>query len=110
MGDIVAKRDETRRQWLNRPQRWTIPAVILGLAAAAAEWSYLLHIRPLQADRGLQISAVLLLGWAVLAAMSFAREERNAWWSLAPAPVALVGPALLVMLVVACGINDASCL
>lgn len=103
-------RDGARREWLNRPRRWTIPALITGLVAAAAQSSYLLKIHPLQANLGIQLSAFLLLGWAILAAMSFAREERKAWWSLAPAPIALVGPALLVWLVVACSIDGANCL
>src|SRR5436190_14415259 len=105
----MANHDAITRRWHYRTSRWTIPAVIVGLAAGAAECSYLLHIRPLQADLGLQVSGFLFLGWAILVAITFARKERNAWWSLAPAPIALIGPAMLAWLVVGCGINNASC-
>ena len=93
----------------DRPRRWTIPALILGLAAGATECSYLLRVRPLQADLGIQLSTLLLLGWVILAFAAFARKERNAWWSLPPLPIAMIGPVFLVMLVIGCQINDANC-
>lgn len=64
------------------PRRWTIAALFVGVAAGAVELCYLFEVRPFQADLGLQVSAILLVGWAGLVAITFARRERNGWWSL----------------------------
>lgn len=88
---------------------WALAALVVGLAAAAIEFCYLFKVRPFQADLGIQVSGGLLAIWFVLVVVAFARKASRAWLSLLPLPAALIGPGLLVLLVVGCGLNTASC-
>jgi hypothetical protein len=88
---------------------WVFAALVVGIAAAAVELCYLFHIRPFQADLGIQVSGGLLLGWFILVLVAFGRKARGAWFTLLPAPVALIGPGLLALLAAGCSLNAASC-
>lgn len=88
---------------------WVFAALVVGIAAAAVELCYLFHIRPFQADLGIQLGGGLLLGWLILVLVAFERKAHRAWLTLLPAPAALIGPGLLVLLLVGCSWNTASC-
>ena len=90
-------------------QTFTVSAVTVGVGAASVEASYLLQIRPLQADLGIQSAGLLLIVWSGLTIAAFVRKEHRAWLSLLPLPFALIGPGLLGLLVMGCAINTANC-
>ncbi len=89
---------------------FTVSAVTVGALAAVAEVSYLMRLRPFQADLGLHLASSLLVLWVGLAIAAIVRKERRAWLALLPLPFALIGPGLLGWLVVGCAINTGNCL
>jgi len=84
-------------------------AILAGLAAFVAQAMYLAHVRPLQADLGIQISGVLLVFWAVLIVAVFVSKGWRALWIFAITSPALIGPALFAALVGGCALNSAAC-
>ena len=88
----------------------TIIALVTGLAAGVVQLAYMFRIRPFQADLGIQVGLVLLLAWAILLLLAFARDGRRAWWALLPLPLAGLGPGMVIALVVGCMLNTANCI
>jgi hypothetical protein len=87
----------------------TVTAVTAGVGAAAVEACYLTHIRPLQADLGIQLAGSLLVLWAGLAVAAFTRKGPRAWLSLLPLPFALIGPGIFGLLFVGCAVDTGNC-
>ena len=82
-------------------------ALIAGAAALVAELMYLGHVRPLQADLGIQVSGLLLVVWATLVLILLVRKGWNACWVVAVTSPALIGPALFVWMIIGCAVFSA---
>jgi len=68
------------------------------------------HVRPFQADLGIQAFIVLGLLWVVLGVVALVRERRRGLWALSPAPLVALAPFLLVVAFAGCVANTANCL
>jgi len=80
----------------------TVAALIAGFLAGAVQVAYLFHVRPFQADLGIQVGGALLAAWLALSLLAFSNSGLKAKWTLLPLPIAMIGPGMLIALVAAC--------
>jgi hypothetical protein len=88
---------------------------ILAALAAALVSFIVQHVAIFHIDhdfpRGVKayVAVALVLLWIVLTGVSVQRYGRQGLWPLLAAPFALFTPLLMMLLVVSCALNSASC-